>query len=332
MSAPPMTALPDGWTTRRPTLDDVPAILAMVQASDLASLGEVDFTAEAVREGLTDPGTDMTRDCWVALDPGGTIVGWAYPQVETGHARDFIEVYTWPDRGEAAQRPLLDLLLRRVAERAAGHGHETFTVRAGAVPTEKAYVAALTDAGFTFLKQHARMRITLDGVSPVPPAPPAGVTVRPLRPDDEADVRRFHAVIEEAFRDTDHQHLGYDDWRRQVDAETTTTWSEWLVAEVDGRTAGALQSWDGETDEGWVKRLAVAGAYRRRGIGEALLRHAFAVYASNGRTRAGLGVDMENPTRAVRLYLAVGMTPLYRADIFQMTLDLRAGRPGGVPA
>jgi hypothetical protein len=32
---------------------------------------------------------------------------------------------------------------------------------------------------------------------------------------------------------------------------------------------------------------------------------------------AGLGVDLANPTRAVRLYLAVGMTPLYQADIFQ---------------
>jgi hypothetical protein len=48
-----------------------------------------------------------------------------------------------------------------------------------------------------------------------------------------------------------------------------------------------------------------------------LLCHAFAVYAAKGRTHAGLGVDLENPTQAVRLYLAVGMTPLYRANIYR---------------
>ena len=48
-----MTTLPDGWTVRRPTLDDVPEILKLVHASDLASVGEPDYTAEEVREMLT---------------------------------------------------------------------------------------------------------------------------------------------------------------------------------------------------------------------------------------------------------------------------------------
>jgi mycothiol synthase len=167
------------------------------------------------------------------------------------------------------------------------------------------------------------MRMSLDGVAPTPPEPPAGVTIRELRHDDEAEMRRFHQVIEEAFRDTDHLAVDYDTWQRQVDAEPTKTWNEWLVALVDGELAGALQSADGEDNEGWVKRLAVAREHRRAGLGEALLRHAFAVYAANGRERAGLGVDMANPTRAVQLYLAVGLTPLYQANIYAKVLDFR---------
>jgi hypothetical protein len=97
-------------------------------------------------------------------------------------------------------------------------------VRAGAVPSEKAYVEALTAAGFVFSRQHARMRISLDGGPATPPAPPAGVTIRPVRPGDEAEMRRFLAVIEEAFRDTDHLAVSYPAWRRQVDAEHTKTW------------------------------------------------------------------------------------------------------------
>lgn len=337
------TALPPGWTIRRPTLDDLPAILAMVHASDMAAVGEADFTPDEVREALTDPGTDMNRDSWVALDETGTIVGWTYPHNANGGDRDFIEVYVWPSLGLPAQRPLLELILARAAERGAELGHQVYTVRAGAVPSEKDYIDLLAENGFVFNRQHCRMRMSLEGVSPTPPEPPSGVTIRPLRHDDEAEMRRFHQVIEEAFRDTDHLAVGYDAWRRQVDTEPTKTWSEWLVALVDGDQAGAaggtlvggdqagavggelagvLQSADGEEGEGWVKRLAVSRHHRRHGVGEALLRHALAVYAANGRERAGLGVDMANPTRAVQLYLAVGLTPLYQANIYEKTLDL----------
>jgi ribosomal protein S18 acetylase RimI-like enzyme len=55
-------------------------------------------------------------------------------------------------------------------------------------------------------------------------------------------------------------------------------------------------------------------------VGAALLRRAFASYAGKGRVKAGLGVDLDNPTQAARLYRAVGMTPQYEANIYQRTL------------
>ena len=143
-----MTGLPPGWRTRRPTLDDVPELLALAHASDLASVGEPDFTVDDVRAALTGANTDPSRDCWVALDPGGAIVGWAYPDNATGGDRDFLEVYVWPGRGLPAQRPLLDLLLQRVAERVTELGHSPYTVRVGAIPNEEQLIAALSDSGF----------------------------------------------------------------------------------------------------------------------------------------------------------------------------------------
>jgi ribosomal protein S18 acetylase RimI-like enzyme len=169
------------------------------------------------------------------------------------------------------------------------------------------------------------MQMSLADVPHTAPGPPPGVTVREPRADDEADMRRFHAVIEEAFRDSDHRAPGYDAWRQQVDNQATKSFDEWFVAEVDGVTVGALQSSDAglSDDEGWVSALATLRAYRRRGIGEALLRHALAVYARKGRTHAGLGVDLENPTAAVRLYEAVGMTPFYRANVYRTYVAAR---------
>ncbi|MCY1140799.1 GNAT family N-acetyltransferase [Actinoplanes sp. Pm04-4] len=315
-----MTELPDGWSVRRPTLDDAPALLALVHASDIAAVGYPDYTAEEVREALTEPNTDLNRDVWVALDADGRIVGWAYPGNATGENRDFIEVYVWPGDGVPAMRPLLELMLARVAERKAEFGHEKYEVRAGAVPSETTYIDLLTEHGFAFLKQNARMQLSLEGVSPVAPEPPAGVTLRTVRADDEADMRTFHAVVERAFLDSDHRSSSYESWRKQVDDDPAPVFDEWFVAEVDGVVAGVLESSydsDGDAGEGWVKRLAVLGPYRKKGLGEALLRRAFAAYAAKGRDKAGLGVDMDNPTRAARLYFAVGMKPLYEANIYQ---------------
>jgi ribosomal protein S18 acetylase RimI-like enzyme len=47
--------------------------------------------------------------------------------------------------------------------------------------------------------------------------------------------------------------------------------------------------------------------YRQRGLGQALLRHTFAEFASRGFDAVGLGVDAENPTGAVRVYERAGM-------------------------
>ncbi|MFF5079744.1 GNAT family N-acetyltransferase [Actinoplanes sp. NPDC000266] len=315
-----MTELPDGWSLRRPTLDDVPAILELVHASDIAALGYPDFSADEVRESLTEPNTDMARDVWLALDPGGTILGWAFPVNAAAIARDFVEVYVWPERGRPAMVPLLEIILARAAERAVEFGHSPYEVRAGAVPTEEPYIQALTDHGFTFLKQNARMQMSLDGVPHTAPAPPEGVTVRTVRPDDDADMRAVHSVIQQAFLDSDHRTADYEAWRKVLDEEPAHVYDEWFVAEVDGRVVGALESSadNGEAnDEGFVKRLGVLSAYRKRGLGETLLRHAFAVYARKGYAKAGLGVDLSNPTEAARLYLAVGMKPLYEANIYQ---------------
>lgn len=317
-----MTVLPDGWSTRRPTLDDIPAILKLAHASDIAAVGEPDFTVDEIRDAIAGPNTDPAQDCWLALDEHGEIVGWAYLDNPTAGDREFAEVYVWPGRGEPSQPALLELLLARVAERAEIHGHDHTTVRAGAIPTELRWIAVLTGAGFTFLKQHARMAMTLDGVSATAPAPPAGVTVRPLDPADEAELRRFHATIEESFTDTDHEATDFATWQQAYTAESSVSFDEWFVGEVDGAWAGVLQSSDSavEDGEGWVRYLAVLRAYRRRGVGEALLRRAFAAYAGKGREKAGLGVDMANPTRAARLYRAVGMTPKYEANIYQREL------------
>jgi mycothiol synthase len=316
--------LPAGWATRRPTLDDVRAILAVVHASDIAAVGHPDFSPEDVREALTAPNVDPARDSWLAVDPGGEVVAWAYLENQSRGEREFVEVYVHPEKGLPAQAPLLGRQLDRVAERAAEFGYPKMQVRAGAIPTEKRWIATLEAAGFQFVKRYARMRRRLAGVPADPPPPPPGVQIQPVNPADEAEMRLFHRILDTAFRDTpDYQPRTYEQWREQVAALPTVAWDEWFLASVDGEPAGILQSADQALDqnEGWVKNLAVLREHRRRGVGAALLGRAFACYAAKRRAYAGLGVDLSNPTAAARLYHAMGMSASYEADIFERTVD-----------
>lgn len=318
-----MTALPAGWRTRRPTMDDVPQILAVVHASDITAVGEPDFTTEEVVEILTAPHHDPQRDSWLALDPAGRVVGWAYLDNPTGGVRDNFDAYVHPDLGGPVQGHLLDLIVARISQRCVEFGHPRMVARGGAIASEKEYLALLRAAGFSFIKRYARMRRELTGTERVP-QPPPGVTVRPVRHEDDAEMRAFHRVLDAAFRDTpDYLPADYETYRERLAALPSIDWNEWLVAEVDGVVVAVLQSAGqvAEHDEGWVMNLAVEKAQRGRGLGRTLLLTAFATYAAGGRRAAGLGVDMTNPTGAYRLYESVGMWPVYEADVYERVVE-----------
>ncbi|MEU7870239.1 GNAT family N-acetyltransferase [Dactylosporangium sp. NPDC049140] len=300
----------EGWTVRGCSLRDVAAILSITRASDIASVGEPDWTEEEVVATLTAPHLDPAVDAWLAFGPDGTALAWAYVDNPERGERDNVEVYAVPTAGRPAFGPLLDLALARIAER----GRRI--VRAGVVPSETAYVEALTARGFVFRKRHARMTRVLTG-DERPPAP--GFGVRAVR---EEELPRFHEVLQTAFADTpDFVATSYPDWLAALAALPSVSRDEWLVAEADGAIVGVLQSADQgvERGEGWVKNLAVLRGHRGAGIGGALLRAAFAIYAAKGRTTAGLGVDLTNPTGAYHLYTSVGMTVAFAADMYERT-------------
>jgi ribosomal protein S18 acetylase RimI-like enzyme len=97
---------------------------------------------------------------------------------------------------------------------------------------------------------------------------------------------------------------------------------------MDGdEIAGAALCWAvpslGENGLGWVGQLWVRRPWRRRGLGLALLHHAFRELYQRGYARVGLGVDSESLTGATRLYERAGMHMAHQWDNYQ--LELRSG-------
>jgi GNAT superfamily N-acetyltransferase len=75
---------------------------------------------------------------------------------------------------------------------------------------------------------------------------------------------------------------------------------------------------------GWVNTLGVRRPWRKHGIGLALLRHSFCELYCRGRRMAGLGVDAQNLTGALRLYENAGMHVHQAFDQFEK--EIRPGR------
>ena len=298
------------------SLRDVAVILTIAQASDMASVGEPDWTEDEVVATLTAPNHDPAVDSWLAFDAAGAPLAWAYVDNPERSERENVEVYAVPgEAGHACYAPLLARALTRIAERAREAGRSAVTVHAGAVATEADYIAELVAAGFAFHRRHARMAKPLTAADITKNA-----EIRVVQP---TELRRFHEVLQAAFHDIhDFQPMSYEEWMESVEAQPSTSWDEWLVAERDGVIVGILQSSDQGVDrgEGWIKNLAVLREHRRAGIGAELMRAAFSIYASKGRSSAGLGVDLTNPTGAYHFYEGLGLSVTFAADMYQRTI------------
>lgn len=164
------------------------------------------------------------------------------------------------------------------------------------------------------------------GLGQAPPAPewPQGIEVATFAPG--RDERRAYEAVEDAFRDvwgrprnTFERFLGFT---RQEGFDPTL----WFLAEDGGEIAGSCLC-KTVAGRGEVDVLGVRRPWRGRGLGLALLRHAFGEFYDRGVREVGLSVDAESPTGAPRLYVRAGMRVAEAYAVYQK--ELRAGEDPG---
>jgi mycothiol synthase len=185
--------------------------------------------------------------------------------------------------------------------------------RIGIFREDERAACLLRGRGFEPIRSFFRMVIDLEEE---PPAPdwPDGFQVTPISAEEERDL---HEVLEDAFADHwGHTHRPFEEWIRVRRLEHDLCF---LVRRGD-ELAAAAECKREQFGMGWVDTLGTRRKYRRRGIGEALLAHAFRELYARGARRVGLGVDAENPTGATRLYERAGMRVASSADVYAKTL------------
>ena len=86
----------------------------------------------------------------------------------------------------------------------------------------------------------------------------------------------------------------------------------WFLALAGDEIVGTCLCFPYE-ETGWIRQLAVAEAYRKRGLGSALLLHSFHAFKQRGYQKVGLAVESAN-LNAYRLYERVGMKKFIQLD------------------
>ena len=297
--------LPEGYRIRAATLQDVPAIVALQAACDLADFGEVDADEEWLRDDWRRPRFDPSTDTWVVTAPGGRLAAAAYTWEELPHTIFDSGGWVHPQHRGLG---LGSALVRRVERRAL---RDVAEVEPGSAPRVHQWFDAdnpgarglFQRLGYAPTREFLHMAIEV-GPGFDPGAPPEGIGIRSR---EERDDPAIFVAVQEAFREHwGFQPQAYEEWSREWRGSSAYDPSLWFVATDGEEIVGAVLS-STLRGRGWIGDLAVRDAWRRRGIGAALLLRAFARFAERGLPTVMLNVDGANTTGATQVYERAGM-------------------------
>ena len=301
---------------RPATRGDLPEILDLLVACDVATMGVPDTAASDIEEDWDLTGFDLVRDTWLAEGAAG-VVGYAYAgdQRRTGELECGVWVHPEHDEPELQGR-LLALAERRGREVAADRGYAAATLNVFCISLDRTKREVLRHRGYRVRRTIYRMGIDLTGDTVVEPPPP-GIAIRPFR---EAEAATMRDTMNEAFADHFRQsEEPFEAWRRRLLERPDFDPDLWAIAWDGDEPAGAVLCFSYD-DLAYVQGLGVRGPWRRRGLGLALLTWLFERLAARGQLRVELGVDAEDERRPLRLYERAGMQVTFTYELYARDL------------
>jgi mycothiol synthase len=316
-------ALPEGYRFRPARDEDAEAVAALGNEESLAAIGAAVETAESFLEQWSAPSTDRERDVAVVEGPDGEICGYLGVESDPPHTSVFALGMVAPrHQGRGIGAAIVAENERRAARFSslAAPGAR-MVVRAGALAGKQRSSVLLSARGYREVRRFALMRVDFEDEPPAPSIPP-GIDLRHLRP--ATDVAPLYSAHCEAFAD----HWGEGeaslaDFRHHLLEGPRFEPGLWFLAwdgEVLAGYVGAMLESDESPSHGYARLLGVRRPFRRRGIGEALLRKAFGELYLRGKVGCDLHVDTESLTGATKLYERVGMTAYPRFATWEKEL------------
>ncbi|MFN2138757.1 MAG: GNAT family N-acetyltransferase [Candidatus Promineifilaceae bacterium] len=317
----------------RPALEkDLQAVVTLINEASMDQIGRPVTNEREVGDDWRIPSFDLAGSTRVAETGDGRLIGyievwdheplpvtnWVWARVHP----DFLNYGVGTALMDWAERRLQDTLtrvpdnLQVVFRSAAPGGHE---------PTKDLFL----QRDMSFVRRFWHMMIEFNETPP-PPVWPDGITLSSFAEQD--DLRAIVRADNEAFSD----HWGYvpqpedelvDEFQEWIDSDSTFDPKLWFLA-MDGEEVAGICLCARERAEypgsAWVRTLGVRRPWRRRGLGLALLHHAFGAFYDEGKQGVGLGVDSASLTGATRLYEKAGMSIIKEDDAYEK--EIRPGR------
>lgn len=327
------SSLPAGFTVRGAVLEDVDEALKLFNRWSHSVIQEDEITdAAAIRNEWLSPGFDLAEDTRLVFAPNGDLAAyievwtinkppvhpWIWARVDPRYEDLGIGTYllTW---AEARAKRVLDEVPAelRVAP-------QVGTYRQAEKPKK-----LFEELGYRHIRSGYNMRIDMDA-PPLAPQWPEGIILRLFNP--ETDLEAVYRAVDESFSDHyGHVEAPFEEGLKRFKHFMTEYEgfdpTLWFMAMDGDEVAGVClcrsQAYD-SPEVGYINTLGVRRQWRKRGIGVALLRQAFGEFYARGKRKAGLGVDAENLTGALRLYENAGMHVHQAFDRYEK--ELRPGK------
>jgi GNAT superfamily N-acetyltransferase len=309
--------LPDGFTSRPATLDDVVAAVAMFNEADREFLppGAPGYhNVDETRGEWTEPDFDLASDTLLAFDESGTLVAYQEAFTTPPHVRAIVWGKVHPDfRGRGLGSALMQWGEERAGELIDRAPEGAAVDAQGWIDLENRGATALLEgSGFERTRYFWEMEIELTE-APAAQHWPNGLELRPFIREEH------HRAANEAIYDSFKDHWGFAD----ADPDETFERAEhhldanphydpkYYHVLWDGDEVAAISfcypNADNDPNKGLVGVLGVRQPWRRRGLGLAILLHSFRVFWENDIPIVTLGVDADSLTGANRLYEKAGM-------------------------
>jgi mycothiol synthase len=277
---------------------------------------------EMLRAEEGDPSYDLEGRFIAELD--GRPVGVVHAHVDRfrDESKGFVRLDVRPElRSQGIERQLLDTTLTELKARG------MTIAQASADSSQQDYMELLKGSGFSQVRVGSTMEMGLANVA-YNIGENTQVAIRPLQQEREEDLELYNWLANETFK----EHFNFrpdtvEEIRHFLSSDIYYNDKYVFFAVLDGEAVGYVgigidnkYNLEKNTKSGDIFSIGVLKKHRRTGVGARLMLHALETLKAKGMTRAILGVDDYNPTRAIKLYEKVGFTVKKKGFTFQKQL------------
>lgn len=201
-------------------------------------------------------------------------------------------------------------------------------VETGAFGDEPAAIRLWKSMVFQQVRVFSLMKRNLDNL-PIEVGENTDVTLRKIQNLSEEDICLLNRLESETFS----EHYNFrpatlEETRFFLTQDLTFREQEWLITYSGDLPVGYVgvgidQKYNAEKNAktAWILNIGVLKAHRLKGVGTRLMLEAMRVMKTKGMTEAMLGVDDQNPTKAIKLYEKVGFTATRKDLAYQRIIS-----------